>query len=291
MKTAFFLFRGSCIIGSKNALKAGKNMTLLLGMQSVSYFRNGKPILQDIDWQVEKGSHWVILGRNGSGKTTLLQLINGYIWPSTGSMELFGKRFGTFDIREMRRKVGWVSQAILSMIHTQDETWKVVVTGKYGALTMYEETPEADRQMALALLEKQGTIHLADKSFQLLSQGEKQKILISRALMANPSLLILDEPCSGLDLKAREELLQSVERLASENKEITIFYVTHHTEEIMPSIQNALLISEGRITAAGDKKQILCPQVLSELFEIPVQIEWDQGRPWTRMTAPLMQKG
>jgi iron complex transport system ATP-binding protein len=266
-------------------------MALLLGMESVSYYRDGKPILQNVHWQVEQGSHWAILGRNGSGKTTLLQLINGYIWPSLGSIELLGKRFGTFDIREMRKKIGWVSQAILSMIHPQDESWKVVVTGKYGALTMYEEIEDTDRQMALDLLTKQGSIQLADKPFGLLSQGEKQKILIARALMANPFLLILDEPCSGLDLKAREELLQDVELLASENKGITIFYVTHHTEEIMPSIQNVLLIAEGRIATVGDKKQFLSPQVLSELFGVPLQIEWNQDRPWTRMTAPLMQKG
>ena len=257
----------------------------IVQIDNVHYRRNGSDILQEINWQVNEGEHWAILGPNGSGKTTLLQLLNGYIWPSSGGIHVLNRKLGTIDVRELRQKIGWLSSSILPLLHQHNESWEIVVTGKYGALAMYEEIQEEDKERAFEILTIQKSDHLARKPFGLLSQGEKQKILMCRALMANPKLLIMDEPCTGLDIRAREDLLTHIAHLCTLSQAPTIIYVTHHTEEIIPAISKALLISEGRVVAQGEKEDTLNSSVLSEIFGLPIQLEWLDERPWTQIVS------
>jgi iron complex transport system ATP-binding protein len=257
----------------------------IVNLSNVNYRRNGSDLLQGINWQVKKGEHWAVLGPNGSGKTTLLQLLNGYIWPSSGDIHVLNRKLGTIDVRELRQKIGWLSSSILPLLHQHNESWKIVVTGKFGALAMYEEIQDEDRERAFEILSIQKSEHLACKPFGLLSQGEKQKVLMCRALMANPELLIMDEACTGLDIRAREDLLTHIAHLCSSPEAPTIIYVTHHTEEIIPSISKALLISEGKVIAQGDKEDTLKSSVLSKIFGLPIQLEWVNERPWTHIMS------
>jgi len=238
----------------------------ILIVSDLTIRRGGLLILQEISWRVERGERWVILGPNGSGKTSLLRALTGYMSPTSGRIEVLGQVYGRSDWRELRRRVGIVSSAIRQMIPDEETALETVIGGRYAMVGYWGKIRAADRRRAMELLRQSGMAALAGRPWLYLSQGERQRILIARALMAEPALLILDEPCAGLDPVAREEFLRFLERLGRGTKAPALVLVTHHVEEIMPVFTNVLLLREGRVAAAGTKRQTLTSKALSDAF-------------------------
>jgi iron complex transport system ATP-binding protein len=252
----------------------------MIRLSNVSFIREESRILTDITWEIKKGEHWALLGRNGSGKTTLLEIVNGYQFPSSGTVEVLGETYGRVDLREMRKRIGYVSQSLFEKLTLRDPLWEAVATGAYAHLRFYENILPEVKERAVERLTQVGLVHLMDHPLGTLSQGERKKALLARALMAGPELIVLDEPCSGLDLFQRENYLEAVERIANE---ATLIYVTHHMEEIVPALSHVALLREGRLTASGPKKDVLTASLIEEAYEVPVQLEWEGGRPWIRV--------
>ncbi|SDX77621.1 iron complex transport system ATP-binding protein [Paenibacillus sp. CF384] len=252
----------------------------MITMQDITFRREERQILDGVNLQINKGEHWVILGRNGCGKTTLLEMMTGYQFPSSGTVDVLGNRFGECDVREIRKQVGYISQAVMEKLTLRDPVWEVIATGEYAFLRFYQTIDEEVRQKALRHLDEVGLLYTADQTLATLSQGERKKVLLARALMSNPKLLIMDEPCAGLDLYEREKLLIDLNRLAE--RDITVVYVTHHMEEIIPLFTHVALVQDGRIVAAGPKKEVLSPEWLSRAYDWPVEVEWADDRPWIR---------
>ncbi|WP_188456425.1 ABC transporter ATP-binding protein [Virgibacillus oceani] len=255
-------------------------MSHVIDLQHVSWKRQEELILSNVNWQVSKGEHWAVLGLNGSGKTTLLNMVNGYFWPTAGQISVLNQAFGKTDIRELRKSIGWVSSSLQEKVKTADFTEDVVVSGKYASIGLYENPIEEDYQKALKLMNQLGCGQLAGRTYQTCSQGERQKILIARGLMNSPELLILDEPCNGLDFISREELMFAINQLALQKNAPTIIFVTHHLEEILPVFTHTILLQRGTVFDKGETADVLTAENLSRFFDISVGIEWHKDRAW-----------
>jgi iron complex transport system ATP-binding protein len=252
--------------------------TVVISLDNVHYIRDRKEILSNISWEVKKGEHWCLLGLNGSGKTTLLNLICGYLWPSKGTIAVLGHRYGGVDLRELRKRIGWVSSSLVERIHGTETAEKVVLSGKFASIGIYDSYTEDDLSEAKQLMHFLGCDHLVHRSYQTLSQGEKQRIMIARALMSKPDLLILDEPCIGLDLFAREQVLRTIEQIASQPEAPTLIYVTHHIEEILPCFTHTFFLKKGRVFRQGETKELFQSQILSDFFNLPVKVDKKHDR-------------
>lgn len=250
----------------------------ILHVSGLSVRRGRTIILDDIHWTVEPRQHWVVLGANGSGKTSLLSSLTGYLTPSSGSIQLFDETFGHTDWRELRKRVGMVSSSIRQLIHEDDTALEVVASGKDATIGSWHRVSAADRKRGLVLLEQIECETLADREWAVLSQGERQRVLIGRALMANPALLILDEPCAGLDPVARERFLAFVQRLGRSENSPTLVLVTHHVEEIMPTFSHVMMLKDGRVFASGKKATVLNSKNFSGLFNERIRLTKAQGR-------------
>lgn len=255
----------------------------VIEVRDVSWLRQDKQILKNIDWTVQSGEHWAIIGLNGSGKTSLLKMISGYEWPTKGKISVLGHTYGQCMIQEVRKSIGWVSSALREEIYPSEQVSDVVVSGKFASIGLWEQVDASDRERAFEVLKRLGAGDLAGERYGTLSQGEKQKVLLARALMAEPKLLILDEPCFGLDLRAREQLLAEIDAMGNAANAPTLLYVTHHIEEIQPVFTHALLVRDGGIVAAGMKRNVLNGQLLSRTFDLNLDVEWVNDRPWIRM--------
>lgn len=251
----------------------------MIRMDNIHFVRGKRTILDNISLTMEQGEHWVILGRNGSGKTTLLEMLNGYLFPTSGTVEVLGQRYGQVDVREMRKQIGYISQSLIDKLTLRDPVWEVVATGQYAFLRFYQTIDPQVIAKADHLLEEVRLSHVRNQPFGTLSQGERKKALLARSLMSDPKLLIMDEICSGLDLYEREKLLDDIGRLAA-TKDRMIVYVTHHLEEIVPSFTHVALLGNGRLLAAGKKEEVLTPANLEAAFDLPVKVFWENGRPW-----------
>lgn len=258
----------------------GIRVETVVDIQDVSWKRQSKSILSNINWKVERREHWAILGLNGSGKTTLLNMINGYIWPTTGNISVLGQTFGRTDLRELRKSIGWVSSSLGERIKGSSLVEEIVLSGKFSSIGLYDSYTEMDRNRALEMMEKLGCSKLVGRTYQTCSQGEKQKVLIARGLMGSPKLLILDEPTNGLDFLSREDLLLTVDRLARQENAPTIIFVTHHVEEILPVFSKTLLLREGSVYAQGYTEEIFTKENLSQFFSTSVEVEWKRNRAW-----------
>lgn len=179
-------------------------MNTTIELNNVTWRREQKTVLTGVDWTVQQGEHWAVLGLNGSGKTTILNMINGYIWPTSGTVSVLGNLFGRVDLRELRKSIGWVSSSLQERIRPSESTLDVVISGKHASIGLYQKVDEADQEQAEQLMKDFHCIHLLGRTYETCSQGEKQKLLIARALMASPRLLILDEACNGLDFLSRK---------------------------------------------------------------------------------------
>jgi len=240
--------------------------------------RGGTRILQQVSWHVEPGQHWVILGANGSGKTSLLSALTGYLMPTAGEISLLGHRYGESDWRELRRRVGLVSSSIRQLMADDEPALETVVSGKYAMIDFWGRVSRADRTRAQRVLRRLECGHLAGRAWRVLSQGERQRVLIGRALMARPEVLILDEPCAGLDPAAREHFLQFLQRLGRRQDSPTLVLVTHHVEEIMPAFSHVLILKSGRVLAAGKKAEVLTASSLSRAFDTRASLRNVRGR-------------
>jgi len=249
-------------------------------LEDVSLVRSGKIILDRINWTVSPGGHWALLGANGSGKTTLLQLLAGYLWPTHGRITVLGRRFGQTDLRELRKSIGWVGSFLQVQVPFNQRPLDFIVSGKFASIGIFETPAEADYRLARDLVERLNCGEVLERPYGVLSQGEKQRLLIARALIAQPRLLILDEPSAGLDLLAREQLLQTLEELGRAAAAPTLIFVTHHLDEIMPVFSHVLVLKAGRILAAGAKDQVLEPNLMSAAFGVPLEVTRNGPRYW-----------
>ncbi len=252
----------------------------VIDLDHVTLTRKGKKILEEISWVVPAHQHCVLLGANGSGKTALLQVITGYMSPSSGRVQVLGKLHGTYDLRELRKSIGWVSSSLQERIHAHDTALEVVVSGKFASVGIWEEPTPQDFEQARAQLEFMGCEYAAERPYAVLSQGEKQRILIARSLMLRPQLLILDEPCGGLDPASREFFLEFIEKLGQQQDGPTLIYVTHHIEEIVSIFSHVQLMRSGRMLMDGPKTEIITTNHLSRAFGMEMKISRSNGRYW-----------
>jgi len=245
----------------------------ILNVTGLRIERSGTVILRDVNWRVGRGQHWVILGANGSGKTSLLSALTGYLMPTAGEITLLGETYGRTDWRELRKKIGLVSSSIRQMMADDETALETVASGKYAMIDFWGRVTRAEKAAALKLLRQVECEYLADRPWQVLSQGERQRVLIGRALMARPRVLILDEPCAGLDPAAREHFLLFIQRLGQRRNSPTLIFVTHHVEEIMPVFTHVLLLKDGGVLAAGEKAKALNSKNLSKAFNSRMKLE------------------
>jgi iron complex transport system ATP-binding protein len=257
-------------------------MAPILDVSRLRVARGRTTILHDVDWRIGRGEHWVVLGANGSGKTTLLKLLTGFMSPTSGDFAVLGLRYGRSDWRELRLKIGVVTSAFALSIPPSETATETVVSGKYAQLDLWHAGTRGDRVAARRLLRLMGLAALADREWAYLSQGERQRVLIARALMAKPRLLILDEPCAGLDPVARETFVRFVDRLARRRGAPALVLVTHHVEEITPVFTHALLLRRGRVLAAGPRRRVLTSRGLSAVFGAPLRLARHGGKLYLR---------
>jgi iron complex transport system ATP-binding protein len=256
-------------------------MSDVLEFAGVSVVRGDNTLLQDINWEVEEGQRWVILGPNGAGKTTLLQLAAGRMHPTTGVAGVLGEVLGAVDVFELRPRIGLASASIAERLPAGERVRDVVVTASYGIVGRWREQYDAlDHARADELLGALGAGHLAERTFGTLSEGERKRVQIARALMTDPELMLLDEPAAGLDLGGREDLVARLGILAADTDAPALVLVTHHVEEIPPSFTDVMLMREGRIVAAGPLEITLTPDNLSRTFGLPLVVE-RHGDRWT----------
>ncbi|MFC7850561.1 ABC transporter ATP-binding protein [Arthrobacter sp. NPDC057388] len=254
-------------------------MSDVLEMAAVSVVRGAKTLLSKVDWQVREGERWVILGPNGAGKTTLLQIAAARLHPTSGIAGILDESLGKVDVFELRPRIGLSSAALATQIPEYENVLNVVVTAAYGVTGRWREGYEKDdERRAFALLNDWGMGPLLNRKFSTLSEGERKRVQIARALMTDPELLLLDEPAAGLDLGGREDLVHRLSQLAMDEDAPAIVLVTHHLEEVPPGFTHAMLMREGEVVAAGPVDEVLTSGNLSETFGLPLDVSVNAGR-------------
>lgn len=244
----------------------------LISMENLTLKRQGKVLLNQLNWQVERGQTWAILGLNGSGKTTLLKTIMAEHWPSEGRLQVLGATFGQDDIPSIRKRIGIVGSFIAERLPKNMLAEKIVLTGKYKSSILYKAYGETELTEARQMLSALGGQRLIGRVYASLSQGEKQLLLIARSLMEDPDIIILDEATSGLDLFAREKLLQEVDKITELPHAPLVIYVTHHAEEITAKMDHILLLKDGAIYAQGRKEDVIKQEVLAGFYDNQVSL-------------------
>ncbi|MFS1663067.1 ABC transporter ATP-binding protein [Streptococcus sp. zg-JUN1979] len=251
----------------------------VISLRDVTLERQGKYLLTNLNWQVQKGETWAILGLNGSGKSTLLKLIMAEFFPSKGQASVLGATFGKGDISHIRHHIGVVSSFISERLSPHMLAEQIVLTGQYKSSILYKSYTQTELEEARQMLDNLGASHLIGHYYASLSQGEKQLLLIARSLMDKPRLLILDEATTGLDLFARDKLLRQIDTISELENAPTILFVTHHPDEITTKMTHLLLLREGKIVAQGPKESILTKKQLEAFYQRPVHlISLDEGR-------------
>jgi iron complex transport system ATP-binding protein len=255
----------------------------VIELDRVSYRQQSTDILTDVSWRLADGERWAVLGPNGCGKTTLLRVACGYVWPISGTVRRLGQEL--LDLGELRRTIGWVTADLTARIPPEERAVETVVSGKFaqtGLKRLGDAQPsEDDLAVARDLLVRMGSSALADKPFGVLSQGERQQVLVARARIVDPVLIVLDEPCAGMDPGVRERFLAWLDGAAASGALPAIVFVTHHVEEIMPSFDRTLVMRAGRIAVSGATRDVLTAELLSEVYGVTVdRLERFAGRVW-----------
>lgn len=254
-------------------------MDAIVELDDVTVRRGGTTMLDDLTWRVRPGERWVVLGHNGSGKTTLLRVASLYLHPTSGTVRVLGETLGRTDVRALRARIGVASQALADQLRAESTAADVVMTARYGALEPWWHTyTDHDRARARAELARVGLESFADRRFGTLSAGERQRVQLARTLMADPELLLLDEPAAGLDLAGREDLTNRLADLAADPTAPPIVLVTHHTEEIPDHFTHAMLLAGGRIVEAGPIGEVIDEATLSAAFGLTLRLERRDGR-------------
>ncbi len=255
------------------------NLDLVISVDKATVTRSGKDLIRDIDWQVEAEQRWVLLGPNGAGKTTLLSLVAGRLHPTRGAVHVLGERLGRVDVFELRSRIGLASVAVHDRIPGDETVLNVVVTAAWSVVGRFREAYDPmDTARANALLHQFGVGDLAERFYGTLSEGERKRVQIARALMTDPELLLLDEPAAGLDLGGREDLVRRLAALAADPDAPAMALVTHHVEEIPPGFTHALLLREGGVVAAGPLETTMTSDNLSKTFDVPLRLDHVDGR-------------
>ena len=247
--------------------------TQVINAKNIHLKRGTNHLLKGLSWQVEAGQHWVLLGPNGAGKTLLMEILLGYLWPTLGEVHVLGNRLGHIDLRLLRRSLGWVSKALEEMTPGEASVMEVILSGPLATLGLYEEICPQLQDEALVLAQKFNLEKIVCRHFGLLSSGEKQRVLLARAALAQPKILFLDEPMSNLDLGGRELFLQSLAQMASLPQAPTIILTTHNTLEIGPFMTHGFLMKEGRTVAQGELSSVMCADLLQQTFDLPLRVE------------------
>ena len=268
----------------------GVNPDAVLQMQDVTVQRGTKVLLDSVDWTVELDERWVVLGANGAGKTTLLQIAAAQLHPSDGIVYILGERLGAVDLFELRPRIGLTSAALAQRIPPRELVGDIVISAGYSVLGRWREAyGRTDRRRATRILTQLGVAPLRDRQFGTLSEGERKRVQIARALMTDPELLLLDEPAAGMDLGGREDLLRRLTRLAKRADAAASVLVTHHVEEIPVGTSHALLLRDGMVVASGLIRDVLTDETLSDTFGLPVLLERVAGRYYAR-AAPRTRR-
>src|SRR3712207_2469826 len=254
-------------------------MAAVVDLAGVTVVRGGATLVSDITWTVDEADRWVIIGPNGAGKTTLLQVIAAQIHPTSGVAGLLGEVLGTVDVFELRPRIGLTSAALAERIPRGERVHDVVVSASYAVLGRWREAyDELDHERANELLASLRIDHLAGRTFETLSEGERKRVQIARALMTDPELLLLDEPAAGLDLGGREELVHKLGELARDEAAPAMVLVTHHLEEVPPGFTHAMLLRDGGVVAAGPITEVLTADNLSKTFGLDLDVTVNAGR-------------
>jgi iron complex transport system ATP-binding protein len=262
----------------------GGDAAAVIDLRGVSVRRSGRTILGPIDWTVGQGERWVVIGPNGSGKTTLLSVAGLTLWPTAGTVDVLGARYGRIDSRELRRRIGAAGTAVEAMLRDDLTPVDLVMSALYAATEPWWHVfTEADRVRARGLLDGLGLERVAEHQYGTLSAGERRRVSIGRALMPDPDLLLLDEPAANLDLGARETLVRDLASLAGNRRPAAIVLVTHHVEEIPPGFDHALVLADGAVVAAGPLEDVLRDGALAQAFGLPIVVERREGRTWARL--------
>ncbi len=264
--------------------------TPALVLRHVRLVRDGRPLLDAVDWTVEPAHRWVVLGPNGSGKTTLLRIASLYLHPSSGTVAVGGEELGRTDVRRLRERIGLASPAFGDLLRPTLTATEVVMTGRHAALEpWWHSYDDTDRAHARALLDRFGVAHGADRPVATLSSGERQRVLLARAFAGHPALVLLDEPTAGLDLGGREDLVSRLGDAAADPTSAPTVLVTHHVEEIPRGTTHVLLLRAGRITAQGPIREVLSAAALSATFGLPLELE-RHGDRWSAWAADARPK-
>ncbi len=256
----------------------------VVSVENARVFLSGREILHGINWNVEKGERCFILGANGAGKTTLVRMLMGYAWPLFGAkVEVLGKRFGTVNLQELRKRIAWVSPLMHQWLGDREWTGReMVLSGPDATIGLFRDPTEEEERKAAALLASLRAENLADQPVHTMSSGEQVKVLIARALMTNPELMILDEPSVYLDIAGREFLLRTIEELAASRPELTIIFITQRIEDILPAFSRGMILRQGEIMAYGEHEEVLTEDNLRAAFDLNIRlIRAQNGRLWT----------
>ncbi|MER5642680.1 ABC transporter ATP-binding protein [Kitasatospora sp. NPDC002227] len=262
-------------------------MSDVLELVDVTVTREGRALVDQVSWSISEGERWVILGPNGAGKTTLLQVAATYLFPSTGQAAVLGEKLGSVDVFELRSRIGLAGASMIDKLPHDQTVLQTVLTAAYGMTVSWREQYETtDEARALALLDRLGMAGYTTRKFGTLSEGERKRTLIARALMTDPELLLLDEPAAGLDLGGREDLLRRLGALAQDDLAPAMAMVTHHVEEIAPGFTHVLMIRQGKVLTAGPIETELTARNLSVCFGLPLTLE-RHGDRWSAQGLPL----
>lgn len=254
-------------------------MSDVLELAGVSLVRGGKTLLDGIDWQVGEGERWVVMGPNGAGKTTLLQLAGARLHPTRGVVGILDEVMGAVDVFELRPRIGFASAALAAQVPEQETVLDVVVTASYGVTGRWrEEYERLDERRAFRLLDTWGVSRFMNRPFGSLSEGERKRVQIARALMADPELLLLDEPAAGLDLAGREDLVRRLSELARDEDAPAMVLVTHHLEEVPPGFTHAMLLRDGAVVSSGVIGEVLTEENLGAAFGVELRVSEENGR-------------
>jgi iron complex transport system ATP-binding protein len=252
-------------------------------LEEVGVERGGRWILRGVDWSVASGECVAVLGPNGSGKSTLTRVVSGYLWPTKGSVEVLGERFGEANMHQLRESLRLVQPAGLAEPPGEMTALEVAETGEFGTVGLYRDIDDEVRAEALRLLETVGLHAAIETPYRNLSSGERIRCLLARAMVRKPRLLLLDEPTAGLDLLAREQVLATIESLHQEPNPPTIVLITHHLEELPPAVSHVMVLQEGRVAAQGKPDDVLRSELLSEVYGCPLEVVQADGRFYSRV--------
>lgn len=256
-------------------------MTPLIELQDVTVIRDGKTILDRVNWTMQPDEHWAVIGKNGAGKSFLLQLLSANFHPTSGIVKVMGEELGKASVWDLRKQIGFISDQLHQRYHNYLTVREVVCSGFFASIGIYEPVEDYMAVQADEILSRLLISHLAERCFGELSHGEQRRVLIARALVFHPRMLVFDEPCSGLDIPSREEFLASVSMLTGHGHNLV--FVTHHLEEVISAITNVLFIKDGKIIAQGNKPAMFTESMLLKVFDFPIPLIQSDGRYWPKL--------